>query len=194
MGRTQVDSKQIEDGGVKKEDLNTTETGQSVITDIYPLDNTIEIVQTGADVGTGSVGLKCNLGSNDNPNVTINQFNYWSTHLLLATPKYYLYWIGGQKSLALYCYYSGRYNYYVYWMYGNTKKRTVHDERKRWDYWELIYLSNNGSPVRAYGLPPSANNGHCEFMVGVEDESDNVIRGELLRHGDIVTSLITKVT
>jgi hypothetical protein len=60
MARTEVRSKQIKDGGVKREDLNTDISGRAVITKIIAGDN-ITISSTGVDEGTGDVTI--NAGS-----------------------------------------------------------------------------------------------------------------------------------
>lgn len=54
MARTEVRSGQIKDGEVKRDDLNTTDSGQAVITKAIA-DHGISISETGADSGTGDV-------------------------------------------------------------------------------------------------------------------------------------------
>jgi hypothetical protein len=57
MGRTELNSLQIKNGAIRKEDMDVTTVNNSVITDIHTI-GTIAQSSTGADVGTGSVTLK----------------------------------------------------------------------------------------------------------------------------------------
>lgn len=54
MAKTQVRSQQIEDGGVTRDDLNTTTTTKAVVTKIIQGAN-CSISSTGVDSGTGDV-------------------------------------------------------------------------------------------------------------------------------------------
>ena len=56
MPRTQVRSNQLADDGVKRVDMNTTETGQAVILKLVA-GNNITIYSTGIDAGTGDVEI-----------------------------------------------------------------------------------------------------------------------------------------
>jgi len=52
--RTQVRSNQLKDGDVKRVDLNTTTSGDAVITKVVA-GNNVTIYSTGTDAGTGDV-------------------------------------------------------------------------------------------------------------------------------------------
>jgi len=57
MARTEVRSRQIKDQEVKRDDLNTTISGQSVITRLLPGTGVSFDSSTGADSGTGDVTI-----------------------------------------------------------------------------------------------------------------------------------------
>lgn len=57
MPRTTLKSAQIFDGGIKRQDLNTNESGAAVITKIIPGFG-LEIDSTGVDPGTGDVTVR----------------------------------------------------------------------------------------------------------------------------------------
>jgi hypothetical protein len=61
MARTEVRSKQIKDGGVKREDLNTTVTGRAVITRVIA-GTGVSLSSTGVDSGTGDVTINATGG------------------------------------------------------------------------------------------------------------------------------------
>lgn len=61
MARTEVRSNQILDGGVKRDDLNTTQSGQAVVRRLVAGDN-ITFASTGADTGTGDVTINSSGG------------------------------------------------------------------------------------------------------------------------------------
>jgi len=56
MGITEVESEDIQDGSVKRDDLNTLETGKAVIRKVQAGDD-IEIISSGVDSGTGDVTI-----------------------------------------------------------------------------------------------------------------------------------------
>ena len=56
MARTELKSSQVKDGSVELQDLNTTKTGKAVITKVLP-GTGIELISTGADIGTGNVTI-----------------------------------------------------------------------------------------------------------------------------------------
>ena len=56
MARTQIRAHQILDGGIQREDLNTTDSGKALITKIIAGTN-INISETGVDSGTGDVTI-----------------------------------------------------------------------------------------------------------------------------------------
>jgi len=60
MGRTQLTGDQIKDGTILREDLNTTTSGQAVITKALP-GSGITMQSTGADEGTGDVTFSAGL-------------------------------------------------------------------------------------------------------------------------------------
>lgn len=53
---TRVSSLQIKDGGIQKEDINTTKSGQALITNVKA-GSGITIEETGVDEGTGEVTI-----------------------------------------------------------------------------------------------------------------------------------------
>lgn len=57
MGRTGIRSGQIFDGGVKKDDINVSESGQALITKLIAGANVTIDSSTGADTGTGDVTI-----------------------------------------------------------------------------------------------------------------------------------------
>jgi len=57
MARTQVRSRQILDGGVKKDDLNVNTPGQAVITKVSTNQGLQLLSSTGIDTGTGDVTI-----------------------------------------------------------------------------------------------------------------------------------------
>ena len=61
MARTWIDSVQIEDGEVKRNDLNINESGQAVCRKIIPGTN-VTLDSTGADEGTGDVTINVVVG------------------------------------------------------------------------------------------------------------------------------------
>ena len=62
MARTEVKSKQIKDQEVKRDDLNTTESGQAVVAKL--IEGTgISFSSTGPDAGTGDVTISANITS-----------------------------------------------------------------------------------------------------------------------------------
>lgn len=54
MGKTQVRSQQLEDEGVKRDDLNSTTTGQAVVKKLVQ-GTGVQLTSTGVDAGTGDV-------------------------------------------------------------------------------------------------------------------------------------------
>lgn len=62
IGDGTIQSVDIEDGGVKRSDLNTTSTGEAVITKIIA-GSGIEISETGVDSGTGDVTITATVTS-----------------------------------------------------------------------------------------------------------------------------------
>lgn len=71
MARTEVNSLQIKDGSIKREDLNITIPAQAVITNIVAGENII-LSSTGVDPGTGEVTITAKLsGANYYRNIFI---------------------------------------------------------------------------------------------------------------------------
>ena len=64
---TEINSRQIKDGQVKRDDLNSTESGQAVIKKVIAGSN-IGISSTGADSGTGDVTIAINITQDLNMN------------------------------------------------------------------------------------------------------------------------------
>jgi hypothetical protein len=62
MARTRVTSRDIRDGQVSVDDLNTDIPGKAVITKIIPGSN-VTIASTGVDAGTGEVTINAQGGS-----------------------------------------------------------------------------------------------------------------------------------
>lgn len=62
MAKTQVRSTNIEDGGVKRADLNTTTAGSAVVAKLIQ-GSGITLASTGADSGTGDVTITVTAGS-----------------------------------------------------------------------------------------------------------------------------------
>ena len=65
MARTEVKSHQIKDGEVKRQDMNTADTGDAVITKVIAGSN-INISSTGVDAGTGDVTVNSTTGVQSN--------------------------------------------------------------------------------------------------------------------------------
>ena len=59
MSRTELDSKQILDGEVMREDLNVSTNGQAVIRKVTVIDEGFLLTSDGADDGTGDVVIRC---------------------------------------------------------------------------------------------------------------------------------------
>lgn len=62
MGRTQIRTTELEDGGVKRNDLNTTVSGQAVTRKIVQ-GTGITLSSTGVDSGTGDVTISVTAGT-----------------------------------------------------------------------------------------------------------------------------------
>jgi hypothetical protein len=56
MARTQIPTTLIEDGSIRRVDINTTTTGQALATRIF-VNSPLTISSTGVDSGTGDVTL-----------------------------------------------------------------------------------------------------------------------------------------
>ena len=57
MAKTRIGSTQILDGGIKREDLNTTQAGQAVVAKILQGSGGVSLSSSGADSGTGDVTI-----------------------------------------------------------------------------------------------------------------------------------------
>lgn len=66
MSRTQVRSQQLEDEGVKRDDLNSTTTGQAVIKKAVEGAG-VQLTSTGVDSGTGDVTIATRAADASNP-------------------------------------------------------------------------------------------------------------------------------
>ncbi len=86
MGRTEIPSHQVKDGGITRADLNTSTVNYAVITKILSGASTGVLVKTstGVDAGTGDVTLEADITYLNTlyPNVT----NSRAQNLFLATP------------------------------------------------------------------------------------------------------------
>ncbi|GEM_PF-1655771 len=86
MGRTEIPSHQVKDGGITRADLNTMTANYAVITKILSGASTGVLVKTstGADAGTGDVTLEADITYLNTlyPNVTVSR----AQNLFLATP------------------------------------------------------------------------------------------------------------
>lgn len=93
MARTEVRSKQIKDGGVKREDLNVDIPGRAVTTRIIAGDN-VSITSTGVDSGTGDVTINSTGNGGGDGGITA------SSTVFIVPPPTNDYWVGTLQSTA----------------------------------------------------------------------------------------------
>ena len=63
MSRTEIDGDQIFDGSVQKKDIDTTTSGEALITSLSILNGGFDVQYTGPDMGTGDVTLELLAGN-----------------------------------------------------------------------------------------------------------------------------------
>lgn len=185
MPRTQIGTRILRDGDVRREDLNTTIAGDAVVTNLKEGEG-IELQSTGAESGTGEVTI-VNL-----PFGTRVSFPYSSNQLIYENPTLQLWWIASNRQFAFVNKTSGYHTYSVYTMYDTTRKRRVRSVNKSAN--SLTYLSNNGNSQNNWGFPNNEENGSSTFMIAKDDQSADVIRGEALRHFNTITVIVWRMS
>lgn len=176
-----VNTKQIKDGQVMRDDLNYTKPTQSVVRKVEA-GNGLYSTEDGADKGTGDVELH---SKRFGGTVT---FMYSGDFQVFENDSFYIWWNGYTGQFEVYNKGSFKFSYVCEYIYnGSFKKRSkVLGPTQRW--WNF---SDNGYDDPNYGFPSWRNNAHASLMVAKNDSDiPDAIFIEAIRHGDRVTTMV----
>ena len=140
MPKTQVRSQQLEDEGVKRDDLNSTTTGQAVVKKLVE-GTGVQLTSTGVDSGTGDVTVATRAADASNPG-----------HVSTGTQDF-----AGRKT------FTGQYVSGPIYDNGNSGSGTVTID---WDNGNSQLLTLTGSPTLAFSNGVSGGRYLLEIRTG----------------------------